>query len=203
MKRVLILINDFKDKESNAYYISQCIKKSLIEKVEFSINFLEENFLYNFNNQIRDYNNVIFISSIKNNILNDFDRKFIEKIREENKRKSFLKEIKLSVILNENFDVFKESEPLNILLEDFRSACNKKNITWQKGIGVLVKDSLFEEGLEENYMEYEQLVIELEMFSQDILNNKRYHHNSFAVPKKSGKIFKIIKDKIKNKNIFK
>lgn len=62
--------------------------------------------------------------------------------------------------------------------------CNKKYIVWQKGIGVLAKLNLWESGLENNALEYDQLEIELEMFCQDIVNEKRYHHNSFAIPKK-------------------
>ena len=78
-----------------------------------------------------------------------------------------------------------------------RIICNKKYIVWQKGIGVLAKLNLWESGLENNALEYDQLEIELEMFCQDIVNEKRYHHNSFAIPKKGSGFLKFINNKIK------
>ena len=88
-------------------------------------------------------------------------------------------------------------EKIEKLLENCMEICNKKYIVWQKGIGVLAKLNLWESGLENNALEYDQLEIELEMFCQDIVNEKRYHHNSFAIPKKGSGFFKFINNKIK------
>ena len=82
------------------------------------------------------------------------------------KNKEHNKEIKFSAILNGDVEVLSGVEKIEKLLENCMEICNKKYIVWQKGIGVLAKLNLWESGLENNDLEYDQLEIELEMFCQ-------------------------------------
>ncbi|HHD2751412.1 TPA: hypothetical protein ACOTG0_000153, partial [Clostridium perfringens] len=90
------------------------------------------------------------------------------------------------------------TEDLELLLENCMKICKKRFIIWQKGIGVLANLNLWRSGLEDNSLEYEQLLIELEMFCEDIINCKTYHHNSFALPRKGSGFLKFINKRIKH-----
>lgn len=197
MKKLLLFISSYEGEKSNSYYIANYIEKKLLGRVECSKILLSNNELNNIKDEVRNCDNIIFITSLRKDEFNKASKDFLEVIREENKNKDYNKEIKFSAILNGDVEVLSGVEKIEKLLEECMEICNKKYIVWQKGIGVLAKLNLWENGLENNDLEYDQLAIELEMFCQDIINEKRYHHNSFAIPKKGSGFFKFINNKIK------
>ncbi|HAT4306763.1 TPA: hypothetical protein I9080_000520 [Clostridium perfringens] len=197
MKKLLLFISSYEGEKSNSYYIADYIEKKLLGRVECSKILLSNNELNNIKDEVRKCDNIIFITSLRKDEFNKASKDFLEVIRAENKNKDYNKEIKFSVILNGDAEVLNGIEEIEKLLEHCKDICNKKYIVWQKGIGVLAKLNLWESGLENNDLEYDQLAIELEMFCQDIVNEKRYHHNSFAIPKKGSGFLKFINNKIK------
>ncbi|GAA0066606.1 MAG: hypothetical protein E6748_09410 [Clostridium perfringens] len=197
MKKLLLFISSYEGEKSNSYYIADYIEKKLLGRVECSKILLSNNELNNIKDEVRNGDNIIFITSLRKDEFNKASKDFLEVIREENKNKDYNKEIKFSVILNGDAEVLNGIEEIEKLLEYCKDICNKKYIVWQKGIGVLAKLNLWESGLENNDLEYDQLAIELEMFCQDIVNEKRYHHNSFAIPKKGSGFLKFINNRIK------
>lgn len=197
MKKLLLFISSYEGEKSNSYYIADYIEKKLLGRVECSKILLSNNELNNIKDEVRKCDNIIFITSLRKYEFNKASKDFLEVIRAENKNKDYNKEIKFSVILNGDAEVLNGIEEIEKLLEYCKDICNKKYIVWQKGIGVLAKLKLWESGLENNDLEYDQLVIELEMFCQDIVNEKRYHHNSFAIPKKGSGFLKFINNRIK------
>lgn len=197
VKKLLLFISSYEGEKSNSYYIANYIEKKLLGRVECSKILLSNNELNNIKDEVRNCDNIIFITSLRKDEFNKASKDFLEVIREENKNKDYNKEIKFSAILNGDVEVLSGVEKIEKLLEECMEICNKKYIVWQKGIGVLAKLNLWENGLENNDLEYDQLAIELEMFCQDIINEKRYHHNSFAIPKKGSGFFKFINNKIK------
>ena len=197
VKKLLLFISSYEGEKSNSYYIADYIEKKLLGRVECSKILLSNNELNNIKDEVRNGDNIIFITSLRKDEFNKASKDFLEVIREENKNKDYNKEIKFSVILNGDAEVLNGIEEIEKLLEYCKDICNKKYIVWQKGIGVLAKLNLWESGLENNDLEYDQLAIELEMFCQDIVNEKRYHHNSFAIPKKGSGFLKFINNRIK------
>lgn len=197
MRKVVLFISSYEREKSNSYLIGEYIEKNLIGKAKCKKIFLEEESFKCLNKELEEANNIVLISSLRHDKLNKFSKEFIYKIKEENKREDFFNSKKFSAILNGDSELLRETESLNLLLDYFNKVCNKSYITWQKGIGVLAKMNLFELGLEENFIEYEQLIIELELFCHDLLNDKSYHNNSFAIPKKGGGFFKFINNKLK------
>lgn len=197
MKKLLLFISSYEGEKSNSYYIADYIERKLLGRVECSKILLSDNELECIKYKIRNCDNVIFITSLRKDEFNSASKGFLDIIREENKNNNYNKEIKFSAILNGDIEVLSEIEKLEKLLENCMEVCNKKYIVWQKGIGVLAKLNLWKSGLENNYLEYNQLLIELEMFCQDIVNEKKYYHNSFAVPKKGSGFLKFIKNRIK------
>ncbi|ALG48919.1 hypothetical protein FORC3_1542 [Clostridium perfringens] len=197
VKKLLLFISSYEGEKSNSYYIANYIEKKLLGKVECTKILLSDKVIDGIKDKVRKCDNVIFITSLRKDEFNRISKMFLEAIREENKNKEHNKEIKFSAILNGDVEVLSGVEKIEKLLENCMEICNKKYIVWQKGIGVLAKLNLWESGLENNALEYDQLEIELEMFCQDIVNEKRYHHNSFAIPKKGSGFFKFINNKIK------
>ncbi|WP_300262699.1 hypothetical protein [Clostridium sp.] len=194
MKKLLLFISSYEGEKSNSYYIADCIERKLLGSVECSKILLSDNELQYIKYKIRNCDNIIFITSLRKNEFNSASKRFLDIIRDENKNNNYNKEIKFSAILNGDIEVLIEIEKL---LDNCIEICNKKYIVWQKGIGVLAKLNLWKSGWENNYLEYNQLLIELEMFCQDIVNEKKYYHNSFAVPKKGSGFLKFINNRIK------
>lgn len=194
MKKLLLFISSYEGEKSNSYYIADCIERKLLGSVECSKILLSDNELQYIKYKIRNCDNIIFITSLRKNEFNSASKRFLDIIRDENKNNNYNKEIKFSAILNGDIEVLIEIEKL---LDNCIEICNKKYIVWQKGIGVLAKLNLWKSGWENNYLEYNQLLIELEMFCQDIVNEKKYYHNSFAIPKKGSGFLKFINNRIK------
>lgn len=197
MRKVVLFISSYEREKSNSYLIGEYIEKNLSGKVKCKKVFLEEESVRDLNREFKEADNIVLISSLRHDKLNKFSKEFIYKIKEENKREDFFRSKKFSAILSGDSELLRETESLNLLLDGFSKICNKRYITWQKGIGILARMNLFEIGLDENVIEYEQLIIELELFCQDLLNDKSYHNNSFAIPKKGGSFFKFINNKLK------
>ncbi|EHK2327098.1 hypothetical protein QTH11_04765 [Clostridium perfringens] len=197
MKKLLLFISSYEGEKSNSYYIADYIERKLLGRVKCTKILLSDRELDYINYDFRNCDNIIFITSLRKDEFNRASKKFLEAIREENKKKDYNKEIKFSAILNGDLEVLSGIEKIENLLENCMEICNKKYIVWQKGIGVLARLNLWESGLENNDLEYDQLLIELEMFCQDIVNEKMYHHNSFAIPKKGSGFLKFINNRIK------
>ncbi|ELC8441217.1 hypothetical protein QYB59_000213 [Clostridium perfringens] len=196
MREVLLVIGSCEGSESNSYCIANYIEGNLGGRVKCSKVLLSEYYLKNINDDLKIYDNIIFISSLRKDKFNDLSERFLNLISNENK--DINKNIYFSVILNGDLEVLKGTENLELLLENCMKVCKKKFIVWQKGIGVLANLNLWKSGLEDNGLEYEQLLIELEMFCEDIINCKTYHHNSFALPRKGSGFLKFINKRIKH-----
>ncbi|MDZ5252249.1 hypothetical protein [Clostridium sp. LIBA-8841] len=196
MKRVLLVIGSCDGSESNSYCIANYIEDNLDGRVKCSKILLSEYYFKNINEDLKVYDNIVFISSLKKDRFNDLSERFLNLISNENEEGN--RNIYFSVILNGDLDVLRGTEELELLLENCMKICKKKFIVWQKGIGVLADLNLWKNGLEDNGLEYEQLLIELEMFCEDIINCKTYHHNSFALPRKGSGFLKFINKRIKH-----
>lgn len=196
MKRVLLVIGSCDGSESNSYCIANYIEDNLDGRVKCSKILLSEYYFKNINEDLKVYDNIVFISSLKKDRFNDLSERFLNLISNENEEGN--RNIYFSVILNGDLDVLRGTEELELLLENCMKICKKKFIVWQKGIGVLADLNLWKNGLEDNGLEYEQLLIELEMFCEDVINCKTYHHNSFALPRKGSGFLKFINKRIKH-----
>ncbi|MDZ4993927.1 hypothetical protein GNF80_13255 [Clostridium perfringens] len=196
MREVLLVIGSYEGSESNSYCIANYIEDNLGGRAKCSKVLLSEYYLKNINDDLKIYDNIVLISSLRKDKFNDLSERFLNLISNENK--DINKNIYFSVILNGDLEVLKGTEELELLLENCMKICKKKFIVWQKGIGVLANLNLWKNGLEDNGLEYEQLLIELEMFCEDIINCKTYHHNSFALPRKGSGFFKFINKRIKH-----
>lgn len=197
MKKILFFISSYDREKSNSYYLGEYIEKKLNGRAKCLKIILDGDEIRNIEKTLADCDNVILISSLRNNKLNDLSENFLNRIDEINKKEKFKKKICFSTILSGDIETLKEIEEIESVLDRFIKVCNKNNIIWQKGIGILAKLNLWESGLENNEIEYNQLLIELEMFCEDIINEKKYHHNSFAIPRKGSGIFKFINNRIK------
>ncbi|EGT3616556.1 hypothetical protein FHH43_09980 [Clostridium perfringens] len=197
MKEILLVIGSCEGSKSNSYYIANYIEKNLIGRIKCSKILLDEDYFKNINNDLNSYDNIVLISSLRKDELNNLSVRFLDLISNKNKDMSYDKDVYFSTILNGDSEILKGTEELELLLENCMKICKKKFIVWQKGIGVLANLDLWKTGLEDNSLEYEQLLIELEMFCEDIVNCKTYHHNSFALPRRENRFLKFINKKIK------
>lgn len=196
VKKVLLVIGSCDGSESNSYCIANYIEDNLDGRVKCSKILLSEYYLENINDDLKIYDNIVFITSLRKDKFNDLSERFLNLISNENEESN--RNIYFSVILNGDLEVLRDTEELELLLENCMKICKKKFIVWQKGIGVLANLNLWKNGLEDNGLEYEQLLIELEMFCEDIINCKTYHHNSFALPRKASGFLKFINKRIKH-----
>lgn len=195
VRRVLIVIGSSEGENSNSYMMARYLKNILKDKVNYDEILLNE--IDSNSDKIKNfesYDNLIFISTLRKDDLSDISNKFIENI----KKKELNKNIYFSVILDGDKDILEKPEEVEPIIDMCMNICKQKKINWQKGIGVLSDINLWKKGLEVRELEYEHIIMELELLCQDIVNCKTYHHNCFARPLKSKRILGFFNRKIKS-----
>ena len=90
VKKLLLFISSYEGEKSNSYYIADYIEKKLLGRVECSKILLSNNELNNVKDEVRNGDNIIFITSLRKDEFNKASKDFLEVIREENKNKDYI-----------------------------------------------------------------------------------------------------------------
>ncbi|MGG5461917.1 hypothetical protein [Clostridium sp. B9] len=203
MREILIVVGSNEGKNSNSYHIEKYIENILKYEANFTeilLSEVEESSSEKIIRNLERYDNLVFISNLRKDVLNNISDKFLMKLNEYFKKFKGDKSLYVSFILNGDIDTLKSAEEINFMLEKCNKLCEGENIIWQKGIGSISDLELWKRGLNSDESENEQLILELEMFCQDVKNNKTYHHNSFATPVRGKGILGFLNKKLQQFN---
>lgn len=203
MKDILIVVGSNEGKNSNSYYISKYIRRILKDEANFTnilLNEINEENIEKEIQSLKKFDNMIVIANLRKDELNQITYKFLEEFNKFMDNYNENNKLYLSFILNGDIDTLNKAEEINPILEKCNSLCKSENIIWQKGIGSLSNLEFWKKGLESDDGENNQLILEIEMFCQDIKNNKTYHHNSFATSIKGKGILAFLNKKLQQFN---
>lgn len=179
MKKVLIIEdnnrNDYENSFSISEYLNNELKKEKINTyIVNSSRVINDNVFFR---SIYDYTNIIVIASLAVGGISSSMMELMEKLLSEQSEEK--KKIYFSVVINHNN---KNKEYVEDALTLYKKFIKALDFQWQKGIGVNLGKYITSNEIFNLRTIYEPIIIELDLLSFDVKNNRSYNDYMIVEP---------------------